>query len=108
MGVPVVAQQVKNLTQDLRGCSFKTWPGSVGEGSSTATSRSVASCSIGHRCGLDLASPWLWLWHRRAAAAPIRPLTQYKRLHLRTALLGGGEKGDLSTCSLLSLVQALP
>ena len=31
------------------------------------------SCSIGHRCGLDPAL--LWLWHKSAAVAPIRPLT---------------------------------
>ena len=30
------------------------------------------SCSVGHRCGSDLVV--LWLWHRLAAAAPIRPL----------------------------------
>ena len=29
-------------------------------------------CGIGHRCGLDPAL--LWLWHRPAVAAPIRPL----------------------------------
>ena len=30
------------------------------------------SCGISCRCGSDLAL--LWLWHRLAAAAPIRPL----------------------------------
>ena len=30
------------------------------------------SCGVGHRCGLDLVL--LWLWHRSAAVAPIRPL----------------------------------
>ena len=30
------------------------------------------SCGVGHRCGSDLAS--LWLWHKLAAIAPIRPL----------------------------------
>ena len=30
------------------------------------------SCSIGHGCGLDLVL--LWLWHRLAALALIRPL----------------------------------
>ena len=30
------------------------------------------SCGKGFRHGSDLA--WLWLWHRLAAAAPIRPL----------------------------------
>ena len=39
----------------------------MGLGSSIGVSRGV-----GHRCGLDLAL--LWLWHRPAAIAPIRPL----------------------------------
>ena len=30
------------------------------------------SCGVGQRHGLDLAL--LWLWHRSAPAAPIRPL----------------------------------
>ena len=30
------------------------------------------SCGAGHRCRSDLVS--LWLWHRLAATAPIRPL----------------------------------
>ena len=30
------------------------------------------SCGVGHRRGSDLAL--LWLWHRPAATAPIRPL----------------------------------
>ena len=30
------------------------------------------SCGVGHRFSLDLVL--LWLWHRLAAAAPIRPL----------------------------------
>ena len=30
------------------------------------------SCGVGHRRGLDLML--LWLWHRPAAVAPIRPL----------------------------------
>jgi len=30
------------------------------------------SCGVGRRQGSDLA--WLWLWHRLAVAAPIRPL----------------------------------
>ena len=31
------------------------------------------NCGVGHRRGLDLAL--LWLWHRPAAVAPIRPLS---------------------------------
>ena len=30
------------------------------------------SCGVDHRCGLD--PPWLWLWCRLVATAPIRPL----------------------------------
>ena len=30
------------------------------------------SCGVGHRCGLD--PMLLWLWHRLAATALIRPL----------------------------------
>ena len=30
------------------------------------------SCDVGHRLGSDLAL--MWLWHRPAATAPIRPL----------------------------------
>ena len=30
------------------------------------------SCGVGRRCGSDVAL--LWLWHRPAATAPIRPL----------------------------------
>ena len=37
------------------------------EGSSIAL-----SCGVGCRCGSDPAL--LWLWHRAAAVAPIRPL----------------------------------
>ena len=33
----------------------------------------AVSCGVGHSCGSDLAL--LWLWHRLAATALIRPLT---------------------------------
>ena len=46
---------------------FDPWPCSVAEGSGVAM-----SCGIGCRLGSDPAL--LWLWHRPAAAAPIRPL----------------------------------
>ena len=39
----------------------------MGQGSGVAM-----SCGVGRRCGSDLAL--LWLWHRPAATAPIRPL----------------------------------
>ena len=29
----------------------------------------LVSCDVGHKCGLDLALPWLW--RRPAATAPI-------------------------------------
>ena len=46
--------------------SMRTWVGSL-------TSLSIAvSCGVGHGCDSDLAL--LWLWHRLAATAPIRPL----------------------------------
>ena len=32
------------------------------------------SCGVGCRWGLDPMLLWLWLWHRPAAAAPIKPL----------------------------------
>ena len=42
------------------------------------------SCSVGHRCSSDLAL--LWLWHRLAAVAPIRPLAWELPYALGTAL----------------------
>ena len=39
----------------------------MGKGSGVAV-----SCGVGHKHGLDPVL--LWLWHRLAAAAPIRPL----------------------------------
>ena len=32
------------------------------------------SCGVGCRCGSELVLVLLWLWHRLAAVAPIRPL----------------------------------
>ena len=32
------------------------------------------TCGVGHRRGSDLAVVVVWLWHRLAAIAPIRPL----------------------------------
>ena len=67
LGVPTVAWWVKNL------------PGiHKYEGSIPVLTRQVkdlvgvaASCSVGRRCGLDLAS--LWLWCRPAVVAWIQP-----------------------------------
>ena len=51
------------------------------------------SCDIGHRCSLDLA----WLWHRPAAAAPIRPLAWELPYAEGVALKcrGGGDEGRI-------------
>ena len=46
---------------------FDPWPRSVGKGSGVAM-----TYDVGHRQGSDLAL--LWLWHKLAAVAPIRPL----------------------------------
>ena len=61
--VPVVAQQVKNLTWSLWGCCFDPWPCSVGW-----------ECSIGHRRISDLTLLQLWL--QTGATALIQPLAQ--------------------------------
>ena len=47
------------------------------------------SCGVGHRCGLDLTL--LWLWHRLAATALIRPLA-WEPLYAMGAALKKTEK----------------
>ena len=42
------------------------------------------SSDVGHRCDKDLAL--LWLWHRPAAVAPIRPLAWEPPYAVGTAL----------------------
>ena len=42
------------------------------------------SCGVGYRRGLDLVL--LWLWHRPATVAPIRPLA-WERPHATTVAL---------------------
>ena len=67
--ITIVAQQVKNLTPEI--VSMRVWvqaPASL----SRLRICVVASCSVGHRCGSDLAL--LWLWCMAVAAALIRPL----------------------------------
>ena len=65
-GVPVVAQQKRIWlgTMRLRVQSLAPLSG-------LRIWRSV-NCGVDHRNGSDLA--WLWLWHRSAAVALIRPL----------------------------------
>ena len=46
------------------------------------------SCGVGHRCGSDVALPWLW--HRPAAVALIRPLA-WELLYATPAALGGSQ-----------------
>ena len=46
----------------------------------------AVSCGVGRRCGLDLVL--LWLWHRLAATAPIRPL-DWEPPYARGAALKG-------------------
>ena len=57
-----MAQQVKNPT-----VSVKMWVWSL-----APLSGLRIHCGVGHRRGSDLAL--LWLWYRRAAAPPTRPL----------------------------------
>ena len=64
IGVPAVAQQVKNTT------SIHEDAGSI-----SGLALSIAeSCGIGYRCGLDLVL--LWLWCKPAAAALIGSLAE--------------------------------
>ena len=66
IGVPTVAQWVKNLT------SIYEDAGSIPGLTQWVKGSSIpVSCGIGHRCGSDLL---LWLWCRPATAALIRPL----------------------------------
>ena len=67
-GVPVMAQSVlTNLT------SIPEDTGSIlGLDRWVKGSGVAVSCGVGHRHGMDPA--FLWLWHRPAAVALIRPL----------------------------------
>ena len=62
-----MAQQVKNQTSIHEDEGLIPDLNHLAKGSSIA-----ASCSVSQTHGSDLALPWLW--HRLAAAAPIRPL----------------------------------
>ena len=50
----------------------------------------AVSCGVGCRCGSDLAL--LWLWHRPAATAPIRPLAWESPYAAGAALKGPKKK----------------
>ena len=56
------------------------------------------SYSVGHRHGSDLAL--LWLWHRPAAIAPIRPLPWELPYATPVALKNKKEKRDRSIMNL--------
>ena len=58
---------VNECDEEPWGCRFDPWSCSVGWGSGVAM-----SCGVGHRHGSDPAL--LWLRHRQAATATIRPL----------------------------------
>ena len=65
--VPIVAQEVKNLTNIHKDASLIPDLTQWVKGSSVAT-----SCSVGSRGDSDLAL--LWLWCRPTATAPFQPL----------------------------------
>ena len=61
------------------GLQFDPWPHSVGWGFGVAV-----GCGVGHRRSSDPVL--LWLWHRLAATAPIRPLAWEPLYAMGTAL----------------------
>ena len=68
-GVTAAAQQVKSPT------SIHEDTGSIPDLTQWFKGSGIAiSCGIGHRCGSNLVL--LWLWHRPAATALVRPLAQ--------------------------------
>ena len=77
--VPIVAQGLKNLTRNHEVSS--SIPGLAQWVKDMAV---VVSYGVGCRRGSDLA--WLWLWHRLAVAAPIRPLVWEPPYATRVAL----------------------
>ena len=64
-------------------------------------SSAAVSCGVSRRCGLDLAL--LWLWHRPAATAQIRPLAWELPYALGAALKGQKTKKNKNKVQLLTL-----
>ena len=95
LGVPVVAQwkrirlgpmrwRVRSLAS-LRGLRI----------------RRAVSCGVGRRCGSDPAL--LWLWHRLAAIAPVRPLALGTSIcHRNNSRKGKKKKEEAPQLSRLS------
>ena len=52
------------------------------------------SCGVGRRCGLDTVL--LWLWHKPAAVAPIRPLVWDHPYAVAVTLKRKKKKGNKS------------
>ena len=77
--VPILARQVKDLTSFHEDACLIPGLTQWVNGSGVAMSRRA-----GCRCGLDLAL--LWLWHRPAAIALIRPLAWELPYAAQTAL----------------------
>ena len=65
-GVPIGVQWKR-----IRPRTMRLWVRSLALPSGLRTRR-CCGCGVGHRYASDLA--WLWLWHRPAATALIRPL----------------------------------
>ena len=58
-----MVQRLRTL-HGVREDAFDPWLPSVG----------ATSCGVAHRCILDPAMLWLWLWRRLATVALIQPL----------------------------------
>ena len=54
------------------------------------------NCGIGHRCGSDPKSPWLW--HRPAATSPIGPLAREPPYAMGAALKTTTTKRQKFSC----------
>ena len=74
VGVPIVAQQLKNTT------SIREDAGST---SGLIQSGVATSCGIGHRCGSDLALLWLWcsMQHTSDTFSTVLIIKKYSTSH---------------------------